>query len=128
LTTLREEVRKKKMLIQLDYRDGTPIYEQIVNRIKKLVLIGAMAPDEPLPSVRSLAVELSTNPNTVQKAYAELERQGVIYTVKGRGNFISGDKSLVEVKKKEMREQLMALMKEADELGIDRKELLKGLE
>ena len=128
MTTLREEVRKKKMLIQLDYRDGTPIYEQIVNRIKKLVLIGAMAPDEPLPSVRSLAVELSTNPNTVQKAYAELERQGVIYTVKGRGNFISGDKSLVEVKKKEMREQLMALMKEADELGIDRKELLKGLE
>jgi GntR family transcriptional regulator len=116
------------MLIQLDYRDGTPIYEQIVNRIKKLVLIGAMAPDEPLPSVRSLAVELATNPNTVQKAYAELERQGVIYTVKGRGNFISGDKSLVEVKKKEMREQLMALMKEADELGIDRKELLKGLE
>ena len=72
----------------INYQDSRPIYEQIVDRYRHLILMGALAPDEQMPSVRSLAMELSTNPNTVQKAYAELERQGYLYSVKGRGSFV----------------------------------------
>ena len=116
------------MSIRLNYQDGRPIYEQIVEGYKHLILKGVLLPDEQMPSVRSLAVELSTNPNTVQKAYAKLERQGFVYVVKGRGNFICGDSSLKNAKKLEMQRQLRSLLEEADELGIDRKELLEGAE
>lgn len=115
------------MLIRIDYQDARPIYEQITAGFEKLILSGVLEPGEQLPSVRGLAVELSTNPNTVQKAYAALERNGFIYTVKGRGNFVSGDVSLICERKKVLREQIEAILKEADELGIDRKELLEGL-
>ncbi|MCR5527261.1 MAG: GntR family transcriptional regulator [Lachnospiraceae bacterium] len=115
------------MLIRIDYQDARPIYEQITAGFEKLILSGVLEPDEQLPSVRGLAVELSTNPNTVQKAYAALERNGFIYTVKGRGNFVSGNVSLINERKRSMREQIEAILKEADELGIDRKELLEGL-
>lgn len=115
------------MSIRLNYQDGRPIYEQIVEEYKRLILKGALLPDEQMPSVRNLAVELSANPNTVQKAYTELERQGFLYVVKGRGNFISGDSSLREAKKREMRKQLDRLLEEADELGIARSELLEGI-
>ena len=73
----------------IDYQDPRPIYEQITEKYKLLILKGVLSPDEQMPSVRKLAMELSANPNTVQRAYAELERQGVIYTVKGRGSFVS---------------------------------------
>ena len=62
-------------MIIIDYKDTRPIYEQVVERFKALILKGIMQPDEQLPSVRNLAMELSINPNTIQKAYAELERQ-----------------------------------------------------
>lgn len=103
----------------IDYRDARPIYEQITERYKTLILKGVLLPDEQMPSVRSLAMELATNPNTVQKAYAELERQGFIYTVRGRGNFVSGGSQLLEQKTKELAESLHALQKEAADLGID---------
>ena len=77
--------------ITVDLRSRTPIFEQIINSVRELVILGLMEPDEPLPSVRSLAAELAINPNTIQKAYAELERQGVIYSLAGRGNFVSPD-------------------------------------
>ena len=85
----------------IDYQDARPIYEQIVENFKLQILKGILQPDEQMPSVRNLAMELSTNPNTIQKAYAVLESQGFIYTVKGRGNFVSGDQSLKEEQKKE---------------------------
>ena len=78
----------------IDYQDSRPIYEQIVESFKIQIFKGILRADEQMPSVRSLAMELSTNPNTVQRAYAELERQGFIYTVKGRGNFVKGDDTL----------------------------------
>ena len=81
-----------------------------------------------MPSVRSLAMELSINPNTIQKAYAELERQGFIYTVKGRGNFVSGDSRLVEQRKTEYKERILDLAKEAMEIGMTKTELLRGIE
>ena len=115
-------------MIIIDYKDTRPIYEQIVEKIRTLILKGVLEPDSQLQSVRSLAMELSINPNTIQKAYTELERQGFIYTIKGRGNFVRYDKSLLEVKKEELRGTVEEVLKEADELGISRKELLEGVE
>ena len=114
-------------MIIIDYKDTRPIYEQIVEKIRTLILKGVLEPDSQLQSVRSLAMELSINPNTIQKAYAELERQGFVYTVKGRGNFVRYDKSLIEVKKEELRKKLEEILKEADELGFSREEILKGV-
>lgn len=112
----------------IDYRDARPIYEQITERYKTLILKGVLQPDEKMPSVRQLAVELSTNPNTVQKAYTELERQGFIYTVRGRGNFVSGGGNLREEKTQELAGSLHALWKEAKDLGIDWNEVEKRAE
>ena len=103
----------------IDYRDSRPIYEQISERYKTLILKGVLEPGEQMPSVRQLAMELSTNPNTVQKAYAEL------YTVKGKGNYVSGGEELMENKKKELAGRMAELLKEADELGLDRETLIR---
>ena len=114
-------------MISINYQDSRPIYEQIVSGYQKLIFRGVLRPDERIPSVRSMAATLTANPNTVQKAYAELERQGFLYTVKGRGNFVSGNSELLLMKKEELRRRLEALLAEADELGISREELLADL-
>ena len=77
-------------MILIDYKDRRPLYEQIVEKLSDLMVRGILEQDSQLPSVRSLATELSMNPNTIQRAYAELERQGYIYSVKGRGSFVAG--------------------------------------
>lgn len=74
-------------MITLNYRDSRPIYEQIKDGIKRLVVTGAVAADEKLPSVRELASSLAINPNTIQRAYRELEQEGYVYTVTGKGSF-----------------------------------------
>lgn len=109
----------------IDYRDSRPIYEQIAERYKTLILKGVLAPDEKMPSVRSLAMELSTNPNTVQRAYTELERQGFLYSVRGKGNFVCRNDALLEEKRGQMREQILQILQEAEELGLNPKELLR---
>ena len=76
-------------MIRLDYRDSRPIYEQVRDGLRRLMVTGVMQPGEQLPSVRSLAMELAINPNTIQKAYAELDGRGIIYTLPGRGGFVS---------------------------------------
>ena len=115
-------------MVLIDYKDTRPIYEQIVERFKTLILKGVMQPDEQMPSVRSLALELSINPNTIQKAYAELERQGFIYTVKGRGSFVLGDSSLVEQRRKEYLDQIIKLVKELLEIGMTKMEIVLEIE
>lgn len=115
-------------MIWIDYKDATPIYEQIVSRFKNLIARGALKPDEKMPSVRTLAMELSINPNTIQKAYAQLEQQGFIYTVKGRGNFVAGDASLKDVKKQEILQKLSAIANEAKDSGIEMQELVQYLQ
>ena len=75
-------------LITVDLRDRKQLYEQITDNIKNLILAGDMKPDDKLPSVRSLAKELGINPNTIQKAYSELERGGIIVTMQGRGSIV----------------------------------------
>lgn len=115
------------MIIMLDYKDTRPIYEQVVEKFQTLILKGVLEPDEQLPSVRSLAVELSINPNTIQRAYGELERQGFIYTVKGRGGFVRYNEDLLEIKKERLKKQLLEVMKEAEEFNIPLEELVGQL-
>ena len=77
--------------IYVDFKNRKPIYEQIVDNVSSLALRGILKPNESIPSVRQLAGELGINPNTIHKAYAELERRGIIYSASGRGSFISDD-------------------------------------
>ena len=99
-------------MILIDYSDKRPIYEQIAARFEALIVSGVMEADEKLPSVRTLAVELSINPNTIQRAYMELEKDGFIYTVKGKGNFVKRDEGLIHRQKErllgELYEQALA--------------------
>lgn len=94
-------------MITVDMRDRKPIYEQLIENIRTLAVQGHLKPDEHLPSVRQLAAELAINPNTIQKAYAELERQNVIYALPGRGNFISPDIGAVARQEKERQLHLL---------------------
>ena len=110
-------------MIVIDYQNRKPIYEQIVERFELLIVRGVLEPDAQIPSVRSLAMELSINPNTIQKAYAVLEQEGFIYAVKGKGNFVSGDKKmLVERRKTTFFLDLHHLLKEGMDMGITRDE------
>ena len=113
------------MMIMLDYKDTRPIYEQVVEKFQTLILKGVLEPDAQLPSVRSLAFELSINPNTIQRAYGELERQGFIYTVKGRGGFVRYNEDLLEIRKERLRERIAEVLEEARELNIPIGELLE---
>jgi len=106
-------------MVPINFRDARPIYEQISDYYKQLILSGVMVQDEQMPSVRNLAVELATNPNTIQKAYAELIRDGFVYTVKGRGNFVAGGQGLLEQKKDELKSTLIKTRHEGEQLGID---------
>lgn len=87
-------------MIQVDLKKSrTPIYEQLYENIRELILIGALVEDEKIPSVRELASTLTINPNTIQKAFSKLESDGYIYVVRGRGNFVKGieaDKLAIE--------------------------------
>jgi len=114
-------------MIVLDLKDSRPLYEQIVERFKHLILCGALPEDEKLPSVRNLAMELSINPNTIQKAYGELEREGFIYSVKGRGNFVAANSSLKEAKKEELKAKILALVREGESIGLTKGEIIDYL-
>jgi GntR family transcriptional regulator len=93
------------MILQVDYKSGKPVYLQIVDQVRYSVASGALRADEPLPSIRPLAEELRINRNTVAKAYAELEAQGVIETRPGKGSFARASESPL---KKAERERVLA--------------------
>ncbi len=113
-------------MILLDYKDSRPIYEQVVERLKELMILGVLEEDGQMPSVRSLAMELSINPNTIQRAYAELERNGFIYSVKGRGSFVGSIKRLREAKRQDLMGDMKELAKEAKSLGMSREEFTRA--
>ena len=100
-------------MIKLDYQNQSPIHEQITLGIKELIITGALKKDEQLPSVRELSVELTVNPNTVQRAYKTLESQGIIYSVRGKGNFVAEVKNIA---KEQITEIYDALEKNIAEL------------
>ena len=124
---MRPERREGRMII-LDYKDRRPIYEQVAEKLEELMLLGILGENEPLPSVRSLAMELSINPNTIQRAYAELERQGYIYTVKGKGSFVAENSVMKEKRKKDLLIQVSEVIDEAIRLGISGEEIKNMVE
>ena len=115
-------------MIILDYKDRRPIYEQVAEKLEELMLLGILGENEPLPSVRGLAMELSINPNTIQRAYAELERQGYIYTVKGKGSFVAENSVMKEKRKKDLLIQVSEVIDEAIRLGISGEEIKNMVE
>ena len=111
-------------MVSLNYRDSRPIYEQIKDGLRKLIVTGAMGPDEKLPSVRAMATQLSINPNTIQRAYNELEGEGYIYSVPGKGSFASGSAGADEARRKELMGKARELLAELKYLGVPEQELL----
>ena len=111
-------------MIVLDYRDSSPLYQQVKDSLRRMMLTGLLEPDEKLPSVRSLATQLAINPNTIQRAYAELEAEGYIYSVAGRGSFVStGDGEHLR-RIAELTGRLVPLLEELKSLGYTREQLL----
>ena len=110
-------------MIILDYKDRRPIYEQIIEKLEELMLLSILKENDPLPSVRSLAMDLSINPNTIQRAYAELERRGYIYAVKGKGSFVVENSAMKENRKRDLLVQVSEIIDEAIRLGIPNQEI-----
>ena len=111
-------------MLHLDYRDPRPIYEQIRQEFMRLILSGAIAPGEKLPSVRDLAGTLSINPNTIQRSYNELEAEGFIYSVPGKGSFVSPERNADLQRRLELTEKFRELAAELRYLGVGQEELL----
>ena len=111
-------------MIVLDYRDSRPLYQQVKDSLRRMMLTGLLEPDEKLPSVRSLATQLAINPNTIQRAYAELEAEGYIYSVAGRGSFVSAGDGEHLRRIAELTGRLVPLLEELKSLGYNREQLL----
>lgn len=110
-------------MLQLNFKSGVPICDQIVNGFIRMKALGLVESGEQLPSVRQLAVELGVNPNTIQKAYQMLESSGVIYSVKGKGSFISDDAAADTAVIKAAKRDFRAAVNSACELGLKSEEL-----
>lgn len=112
-------------MIKLDLQSRVPLYEQLQEQIIHLSLMGVLEANEQLPSVRSLAREVGVNPNTVAKAYQELERQGIIYTVSGRGSFVSPNVLSLQSPRQAALDEVFEALDKALSRGIAPEELLE---
>ncbi len=111
-------------MFQLDFKSGVPICDQIANGFIKLKALGVLKGGDQLPSVRSLASKFSINPNTVQKSYALLEATGIIYSVKGKGSFMSDDENSANAILKSAKQDFVAAIRHANELGLTQSEMI----
>lgn len=114
-------------MLKIDPRSSTPIYEQIELGIKELILKGGLKANDKLPSVREMSTILTINPNTISKAYGELERDGIIETLRGKGTFVTDNfKGKVDEKKMDyIQGELKKIILEANYGGISKEEFLK---
>ena len=112
-------------MIQLNFRDSKPIYEQVEDGIRKLVVNNLIAADEKLPSVRELASKYALNPNTISRAYKELEEQGYIYTLNGKGTFVAANEKVNDMRKEELLQQFDELVKELSFLMVPTEQLVE---
>ena len=112
-------------MLQIDLQSRTPIYEQLVKGIVRLKTLGALRPEEKLPSVRQLATTLGINPNTVQKAYQLLEQDGVIYSVGGKGSFLSADDTAGKAIVEAAAASLNSVVQEAVMAGLPKERALE---
>lgn len=111
------------MMININFRDSRPIYEQMKTTLRKLIVSGAMSPDEKLPSVRELASQLVINPNTIQRAYRELEQEGYIISIPGKGSYANLSAQVDEGRKKELLTAMDEIVAELLYLGVTSDEL-----
>ncbi len=115
-------------MIQIDYRSPKAIYEQVRDEIKRLIMKGVLREDEKIPSVREIAGTLAINPNTIQRAYRELENEGFIYSVKGKGNFVSPRQDAEQAERiRELLESFAACSAELLYLGVSKETLVDKL-
>lgn len=111
-------------MLSINYKDPRPIYEQVRDALRQLILSGAIAPGEKLPSVRELAASLAINPNTIQRSYRELERLGLIHAVPGKGAFAATDDTAAQRRTQELTDTLTAAVQELKLLGVSREDVL----
>ncbi len=111
-------------MITLNYRDARPIYEQVKDGLRKLIVSGAIADGEKLPSVRQLASQLAINPNTIQRAYNELEAEGYAASVPGKGSFaVSGAREETDARRRELSARLRETAAELRAMGVTQREI-----
>lgn len=116
-------------IISVDVKSRVPIYEQIVESVRDAVLKGLLLTDDPLPSVRSLASELAINPNTIQKAYTELDKLKIVYTVPGRGSFIASNTKEIENEHIEkILSEIRSSFAEMRSLGVEKEKIMEILD
>ena len=111
-------------MIILDYQDRRPLYEQVTEKFRTLILRGILKPGEKMPSVRQLAMDLSINPNTIHRAYMVLEQEGMIYPVKGKGNFVADTETIRRKNREEFVKELKDVVKKGIDLGVEEEEML----
>ena len=111
----------------IDYRDSRPIYEQIKDSIRRLIFSGAMSEGDQLPSVRNLAAQLSINPNTIQRAYRELEAEGCVTSVPGKGSFVRKTDSIEADRRRELFSKLDEATSALYHIGVSLEEILAHL-
>ncbi len=112
-------------MLQLDYKSGISICDQIVNGFIRLKALGVLGEGDKLPAVRVLASQLAINPNTVQKAYSILENSGIVYSIKGKGTFISDDEGAHNAVLENAEIGFRSAVKSARELGLSKDQLIK---
>ena len=116
------------MLIEIDFRDKRPLYEQISDKLKRLIEQGVIGRDELLPSVRALSMELSINPNTIQKAYSVLDRDGYSYSVAGKGSFAADVSLLLPGRREAFFTELDGVLARAPALGISAEDVIQHIQ
>ncbi len=112
-------------MIQLKFRDAKPIYEQVKDGIKNMVYQNVLSQDEKLPSVREMASALAINPNTISRAYKELEQEGFLYTQTGVGTFVNKDTDITEKRIQELYKELAKVVEELDKYSVSRNEVME---
>ena len=115
-------------MININYRNPSPIYEQVKDSIRRLIITGVLAPGDKLASVRELAAQLAINPNTIQRAYRELEAEGYIYSVHGKGSFAAERREVDENRKRELLKQFDEVASELVYLNVTAEELKSRLD
>ena len=111
-------------MLHLDYRDSRPIHQQVRDGLRRLMVTGVLQPGDQLPSVRKLATELAINPNTIQRAIAQLEAEGFVYTVSGRGSFVAEEGDQNRRRMAELTESLRDTVEELRQLGMTEQQWL----
>ena len=110
----------------MEFDNNTPIYMQVMNMLKRQVVSGELQADDKLPSVRELAIRLKVNPNTIQRTYQELEREGIAITQRGLGRYVTNDTVRTEVLKEEMFQELIEnFLQEMKALGFSQEEIIQ---